>query len=335
MKKFLRFIGILLLVLVLIVIILGLIEPKEVTVERSIVINGPREVVWDQMVKFKNSPNWDPWMAADPSAVRTYFGTDGQPGSGYSWVGKKLGEGNMTDTGIDGNKMKYWLHFEKPWFMKSDASGFYKVEDAGNGQTKVTWNYYQHMDFPKNASQVIMSPEKMLGNMFDSGLNNLKKYVESGKAGTGSAGTVKEVEFPTHNYAGIRKTVTMADMMKFFEEATATLNTNLGGIIGPEATLYYTWDTVKHTTDMAVVYPIADSIKSAKGVSIFHINAAKADMIVHKGGYGTLSSSHMAVNKYMAEKGHQMGLSIEEYTVSKKQEPDSNKWVTNIYYITK
>ena len=331
MKKVLRFIGILLLILVLIVVILGLIEPKDVTVERTLVINAPREVVWEQMVNFKNGPNWDPWSAADPSATRNYFGTDGQPGSGYSWEGKKMGVGTMKDTGISGDKMNYSLHFEKPW--SGDASGFYKVENNGSGGTKVTWNYYQHMNFPMNGMQAFMSMDKMLGNMFDSGLVNLKKYVESGKAGAGTNATVHETQFAAHNYAGIRKTIAMSDIMKFCEESNATLSKELGGIIGPETSLYYTWDTVKHTTDMALVFPIADSIKSVKGASVFHINASKAVMLTYKGGYSGMPAAHGAINKYMAAHGQKMGMAIEEYTVNKPQEPDSNKWVTNIYYL--
>ena len=328
MKKFLRFIGILLLILILIVVILGLIGPKEVTVERSIVINAPRAAVWDQMVNFKNGPNWDPWYRVDSTAARNYFGTDGQPGSGYSWVGKKMGEGNMKNTGVEGDKMNYSLHFDKPF--KADATGFYAVTDQG-GAVKVTWNYHQQLSFIMSAMQPIMSMDKMLGTQFDSGLNNLKRYVENSKMDMSAA--VHEMPFPAHTYAGVRKTVAQADIMKFFDETAPTLAKELPGIIGPEAGLYYTWDTAKHNTDMAVVYQIADSVKTVKGATVFHINAARSVMLQHKGGYSNMMADHMAIMKYMADKGLKRAMTVEEYAVDKTKEPDSTKWVTNIYYL--
>lgn len=335
MKKFLRFIGILLLIIVLVIVILGIVEPKDVTVERSLTINAPREVVWDQMTNFKNGPNWDPWYKLEPTVTRTYFGTDGQAGSGYTWEGKKTGKGTMTDTGIAGNKMSYKLHFEKPW--SGDASGFYSVEDAGNGTVKATWNYYQHMSFPMNAMQAFMSMDKMMGAQFDSGLNNLKRYAESNKASAGSGSAmVQDVHLAARTYAGVRKTVAMADLSKVYGETSAMVAKQLGSAIsGPAAGFYYTWDTVKHVTDMAVVFPISDTTKIAKGLTIYHVNASPAVMGVLKGGYGNEMAVHGAINKHMAEKNQKMSMVIEEYVIGKHEEPDSNKWVTNIYYLTK
>lgn len=336
MKKFLRFIGILLLIIVLVIVILGIVEPKDVTVERSLVINAPREVVWDQMTNFKNGPNWDPWYKLEPTVTRTYFGTDGQPGSGYTWEGKKTGMGTMTDTGINGNKMGYKLHFEKPW--SGDATGFYAVEDAGNGSVKATWSYYQHMSFPMNAMQAFMSMDKMLGTQFDSGLNNLKRYVESGKAGMGSgggSGMVQETQFPGGLYAGVRKMIAMKDLQKAYMDTYTMLGKELDGkIAGPGADLVYSWDTVKHVTDMAIVFPIKDTTGVSKKVTIFHVSPGKADMAVLKGGYSGMGATHAAINKYMAEKGHKMGMVVEEYNVGDHETKDSTKWVTNIYYIT-
>lgn len=331
MKKFLRFIGILLLVLILIVVILGIIEPKDVTVERSIVINGPREMVWDQMTNFKNGPNWDPWYKMEPTVTRTYFGPDGQPGSGYNWVGKKTGAGTMKDTGIAGDKMNYSLHFEKP--LPGDASGFIQVSDQGDGTVKATWNYYQHMPFPFNGMQAFMSMDKMLGNTFDSGLVNLKKYVESNKMAMGAA--PHEMKFPAHLYAGIRKTVPQSNFTGYYGETIATVGKELGNkIAGPAAGLYYSWDTVKHVTDAAVVFPIADTTGIPKTLTIFHINPSNSVMMAFRGGYDGEMAAHAQINEYIAKKNMmRSGLVIEEYTVGKAEEPDTSKWTTNIYYL--
>src|SRR4051812_21427355 len=115
MKKFLRFLVILVAVVAAAVLILALVEPTDVTVMRTTMIKAPKDVVFDQMVHFKNWTNWSPWYEMEPTMKMTYFGTDGQPGSGYHWVGgSKTGEGEMTNKGVTGTQMDYEMVFKKP-----------------------------------------------------------------------------------------------------------------------------------------------------------------------------------------------------------------------------
>lgn len=80
---------ILILIAVVVVVIAGFMAPKETNITATTTINAPKEVVWEQMVKFKNWPNWSPWHKMDPDQKITYAGTDGEVGSSYSWVGEK------------------------------------------------------------------------------------------------------------------------------------------------------------------------------------------------------------------------------------------------------
>ena len=86
--KILRYLLILVVILVVAVLAIGLIEPNDVTVVRSTTINAPKDVVFEQIVKFKNWTNWSPWYKKDPTMKMTYLGTDGEPGSSYTWEGK-------------------------------------------------------------------------------------------------------------------------------------------------------------------------------------------------------------------------------------------------------
>src|SRR4051812_19038405 len=115
MRKFLRFLLVLLGIIVLGIIILGIVEPKEITVSRSTVISAPKDVIWEQIVKFKNWPNWSPWYAMEPTVEMTYFGEDGKEGSYYHWVGKKTGEGNMKNAGMKDGELDWALSFIKPF----------------------------------------------------------------------------------------------------------------------------------------------------------------------------------------------------------------------------
>ena len=112
MRKFLRILLILLLIIIAVIVVAGLIAPKETNITSTTVINAPKEVVWEQM---------------DTNQTVTYAGTDGEPGSSYSWKGEKTGEGTMTNNGLaigqDGgaNVMQYKLAFVKPFESTSDG----------------------------------------------------------------------------------------------------------------------------------------------------------------------------------------------------------------------
>jgi len=330
MKKFLRFAVILLVIVAAAILILGAIEPTEVTVSRSTIIKGSKEAVFGQISHFHNWPNWSPWYRLDTTAKMTYYGAEGAVGSGYHWAGNdKVGEGDMKSTAINGTQMDFELKVIKPF--ESLATGTFKADDTA-GMTRVTWSFKSKKKYPMNAMLVFMNMDKMLGKDFENGLNNMKMYVEShAEAPTGTA--VQEVDFPAHTYAGIRKMVAWTDISKACGEAYGMLGKNLGPkITGPAAAIYYTWDTVKKNTDMAMVFPVADTT-GIKDANIMHLPAAKACMAVHHGSYNNMEKTHESIRNYMAANHKNMTTCVEEMIVSPPAEKDSTKWVTNIYYL--
>lgn len=331
MKKVLAFIGILILVVIVAVIVLGIIEPKDVTIQRNTIIKADKGYVFDEVSKFKNWPHWSPWFAADSTIKVTYQGEDGQPGSSYHWVGdeKKTGEGDMRNTGIKDGEMDFKISFIKPF--KSEATGMLQTTDAGNGETKVTWTMHSHMNFPMNAVLACMNMDKMVGKDFEHGLANLKAYAEANATGYVA---IQDAQFPGHIYAGIRKTMPMADMMKFFADSYGMLGKALNSqIAGPAAGLFYKWDTVARQTDMAAVFPVMDTTKPVKGVAFINIPASKAYMVEYVGGYSGSAKAHTALMKHVMEKNAKLSLVIEEYKVGPYQSKDSNKYVTDVYYL--
>lgn len=331
--KFLRFLLILIGIFIVIVLVLGLIEPKDVTITRSTVINAPKAVVFEQIVKFKNWPHWSPWYEMEPTVQMEYFGTDGEPGSGYKWKGdaKKTGEGEMTNKGVTADEMNFGVHFIKPMDGKGD--GTFTVTDTAGG-TKVTWKLVSHMKYPFNALQLFMNMDKMVGKDFERGLQLMKQYCESHNSMPASGSvSIQETQFPGHTYAVIRKTVGFNDMQTFFDNTLSTLGKEAGPrITGPAVGIYYTWDTAKHQSDMAAGFPVSGN-EPIKGATIVNVPASKADMAVHKGGYANMHETHMALMNYTAQKNQKTSLVLEEYATGAYQEKDSTKWVTNIYYL--
>ena len=130
MKKFLRFIGVLLLIIIAGVVIMGLVAPKDITSERSVVINAPKERVMAHMFKYENFNSWNPFRDLDTTMVSSVTGTDGTPGAKYEWKGNDdMGSGEMVTKEVTGDEMKYDMRFIEPF--ESEAKGYWRVEEAG------------------------------------------------------------------------------------------------------------------------------------------------------------------------------------------------------------
>lgn len=335
MKKFLRVVLILLIVIVVGFLALGLFAPKEMTMVRTVVINAPKSVVREQIVNFKNWPNWSPWYKMEPTMTITYSGPDGAVGSSYHWVGKKMGEGEMKLAAETGDHYDFDLHFIKP--IESSPKSFMEVLDTA-GMTKVSWGFAQTLSYPLNGVMMLINMKDMLAKDFDGGLNNMKAYIESHPvetAGTGS-GDIKEVEYPAQTLQGMRKTVGWDGIGSFCGQAYPALGQALEPkIAGNAVAIYYTWDTVKHSTDMFAGFPVSDATTKVKDAIVVQVPATKALMAVHKGGYSSSMNTHMALMQQVAAKGLQQQMAIEEYVVGPGTEKDSTKYVTNIYYLVK
>jgi len=338
MKKFLRFIGILLLIIVAGVVILGLIAPKDITVERSVTINAPKAVVADQMLQYKNFHNWSPWQDLDPNMKSEIIGPERTAGTKYVWKGtKKVGSGEMIVREARGDELQYTLNFKEPWESKAD--GHWSVEDAGNGQSKAIWNFTTHSSFPMNGIMMAMGMKKYLASDFDKGLNKLKAYSElHAKDASASTFQIETIQFPATTYAGIRKTLQMTNMeavSKFFSDSYSALGAAAGNrITGPATGLYYTWDNKTSTTNMAAAFPVSGTAP-VKGAEMLKVDAAKGYKIVYTGGYHGSAKAHEAAMAQVNKAGEKQVLAIEEYIKGPGEEKDSTKWVTNIIYLVK
>ncbi len=336
MKKFLRFILILLLILVVGFLVLCVVTDSELKIERTTLINAPKAVVWEQVVKFKNWEHWNAWKEQDTTVVVSFSGNDGEQGSTYHYKGNPMtGEGTETNMGVTDGEMKYAMNFISPF--TGTADGYYKVVEEG-GKTKVIWYFHQDLSFTRRGFVSIFGVQKMLTKTFDRGLELLKNYCEAHAAEAPASGVsmaITEVQFPAHIYAGIRKTVKFADMHNFFMQSYSVLGKEAGQrFIGPGSGLYYTWDPQNMQTDLMAAFPVADNAP-VKGATIAEVPAATAYKMDYIGPYQGMAQAHNAMQAHLKQTGRTSTLVIEEYIKTPSTETDSNKYETNIIYLLK
>jgi effector-binding domain-containing protein len=339
--RILKYLSIGLLVILIIVLIIGLIAPKEIRFERSTLIKAPATVILGQIKSLKNMQKWSPWVELDPNMKNTFEGVDGEVGSKNSWSGNDdVGEGSQTITSISENKVEADLHLIRPFESKAK---FDYVVTSEEGSTGVTWGFTTTKSFPMNGLLWLMIKMGGMNKDFDKGLGKLKALCESMPAKPVVAtGTYKitEEDRPEMYYAGIRRVVGFADMQNFFGQSYAQIGAAFGMAAvkpaGYASALYFDWDEKNMRADVAAVMGLDNGNTQLKGLNAFTVPAGKAVMVTFGGSYDQMKAVHEAINKYIQEKGLEMaGNVIEEYVTDPIMEKDMTKWQTNVIYMVK
>jgi len=167
-------------ILIAIPLIVALFVEKDYAVEREITIKKNKQEVFDYIKLLKNQDNYSKWAKMDPNIKKTFRGEDGTIGfvSGWESDNEDVGVGEQEIKKItEGERIDFELRFMKPFEATEPA--FMTTETVGENQTKVTWGFSGHMNYPMNLMMLFMDFEQMIGDDLDMGLKNLKQILES------------------------------------------------------------------------------------------------------------------------------------------------------------
>lgn len=343
--KVIKFLGILLLIIVVAATVIGFIQPKEYKVERSEIIDAPKEQVFKHIQYWEKWEAWSPWANKDSSMKTTISGTDGTVGAVNSWVGdeKLTGSGSMTTTAVKENEqLDFDLKFTSPY--QSESKGYISVEDAGEGKTKATWVMYGENGFLERVTSIIWDLDAMVGPDFETGLANIKKIVEEEPSEEAAPSmSISESTYPSTTFLVKQlKNVPMDDVKsgefigKNFGELMGYLNANSGDIVGGPSILYYTWDTVNMTTDIAFALPVSSELPSNEIFTMSTIEESPASVMDYWGPYDNMENAHYSLMTHINTNGLELkDPVIEQYVTDPQSEPDPSKWNTKIIYLHK
>jgi hypothetical protein len=147
--------------------------PREASLERRLLIRSTPETIYAVLIDFNQFRSWDPWSPMEPESTSQVEGHG--VGARYSWAGEKVGRGSMLIQSVKENEqVDVLLTFEEPF--PSEALTGWRLTDAGNGETEVTWHYKQEMSYFQRYFGLMM--DAMLGKDFESGLARLKARLE-------------------------------------------------------------------------------------------------------------------------------------------------------------
>jgi len=337
--KFLKpFIFFLLAVLV-VTAILSMLMPTKQKIERSVTINAPAAVIYQQLIKLENFNKYSVWSQQDSTIKYTLTGTDGTVGAGTSWTGDPeiSGDGKIEIVSLEENKtIRHKLSFTKP--KKGTAESAFTLKET-NGVTTVTWNFDLATPRPWNIFNLFYSLDKKMGTDFEESLATLKTVIEKIN-GTTPVKTydVQLMNFPATTFAIIRQQVKWSDLLAFFEEHLPIVYQeakNANATPGTASGLIYEWDEKNQQADIAAAVPVAAGTKIDNPiVQATNIPASKAVFVNYSGAYDKLPDAYNSIRQYLSDnKLKAKTPSIEQYFAGPANEKDTAKWITKIVFL--
>lgn len=170
--KLLKKILIVVLIIIAIPLIVAIFVSKDFKGEGEIVINKPKQEVFDYIKYIENQRHFGEWYQMDKNITSTSEGTDGTEGYKMEWKSEVVGDGSQTITKIyENDSVLSSLYFG----MGEPAKGYFKLKEVSRNETSVTWGVVGKSPYPFNLMGLFMD----MNESFEKGVKNLKTIVEA------------------------------------------------------------------------------------------------------------------------------------------------------------
>ncbi len=332
--KALKTVGFIVLALMLLVLILGLIAPKELQLQRSMIINAPQTTVFSLVNELPAWERWSPWVRQDSTIKNQYSDQKMGTGAYYTWTSENSGTGKLTITdSYEADSLHTFIEFDGQG--NTNSKWYFEPVEGG---TKATWSFDSKFPFPFNVMLLLQDVEGMVGKDYENGLAFLKTEAESILPEENNS-EMKRINFPATRLVGVRKTVNLDDLSDHFQTVMPMVGTKVAehGVekTGAPSGLYYKWDMENQLTDVAIVIPVAADV-TIEGLEVFDIAGAEAVEATYVGNYDGTPVAHEAIDLYLSTNSLTPKMPIMEHYLpdpGPETETDPNKWMTKIVYL--
>jgi effector-binding domain-containing protein len=177
--------------------------------------------------------------------------------------------------------------------------------------------------------------DKMLGSMYDKGLNKLKNLMETNPPVAAKEIQIEATTVQAMNYLAVRDTASVSTIgqklgmhYKAIGESMKKQNLNMAG--APMA-IYYTESKTNWELDAAI--PTDKPGKAEGQVKPGTMKAGNAVVAHHFGDYMNMAATYDALKKWIADNHKKKtGAPWEVYITDPMTEKDTAKWQTDIYF---
>ncbi|MEO0750464.1 MAG: SRPBCC family protein [Pseudomonadota bacterium] len=157
---------------------IGMLLPREVTVERSTLIDAPAGDIYPLVANLEANQAWSPWAGLDPDATFTYNDIPEGVGATMTWASESpdVGNGRMEITQAAENE---GLTVALDFGDMGSGTAFWEFKEA-DGATTATWRLIADMGAGPIGRWFGLKMDDWVGADYERGLANLKAVVEGG-----------------------------------------------------------------------------------------------------------------------------------------------------------
>jgi effector-binding domain-containing protein len=317
-------------VVLVLAVIVGLLLPRQVRVERSVSINRPASMVYAVVNSFQLFPKWSPWQELDPNMHQSSEGARDGVGAKLVWSGNdKVGSGTQLITASTADRAV----ISDLDFGGSKAKSTVTFTPEGSA-TRATWTVDLDMGANPIAHYIGLTMDSMLGKDFAGGLAKLKTLVES-MPNEDIAGFVAQ---PVQLQSATILVVTESAAPDAIAQAYADGFGKIGKFMAKNklhqagAPLGIDGETTatSHTFDAGIPVDRADA-QGADGVRVMQSYAGNALKTTHVGPYEGLGKTHDKLLAYIAAHGYKLKGSTFSWYVDDPGNTPADKLRTEVY----
>lgn len=338
--KALKYILFIVLILVIGISIYIAVQPNSFEVSRSKTIDAPAQVIYNNVIDFKNWEAWSSWVERDPETVITLSDKTEGVGGSYTWVDSH-GKGAMnTIETTPLNSITQELQFGD--FEPSQVT--WTFEPTDDGKTNVTWKMNSdNVPFIFKASALKDGGfDNMIGPDFERGLEKLDSIIVE----TMMQYSIKLDGITNHgggyyiyNTTSVKISDFKSKMQEMMPKISEYARKHNIAMAGAPFVYYHMWDEANNTVMFSCCIPTTTQVITTESeILTGQLKPFKAVKTTLTGDYENLKEAWDETFKYIENyqlTSPQTGPMLEVYLTDPGTTPNPANWVTEIYIAVK
>lgn len=315
--------------------------PSSFKVEKSLLINAPSELIYNEVNDYTTWKDWNPWVSQKEGIIISYTEKTTGKDAGYTLSGNQENKRLVTQSVIPQKSIQQELSVHNP-FGTTDKNVYWTFEKTKEG-TKVTWGLKGTLSFWGKVNQLTQDTQndKQLKNALHLGLKNLAQRIQ--KIMAQYSVQVSGVTLHSGSYYMYKSTVVRHNPAALINkrdqmvpEIRLYMQQNNIPIQGNPLLVFNTIDSQNGTAIISVGIPTADRVITPNEVDIVSGFMAKQKTVkvMLKGNTKHLTEAWKTGKAYCSTNDLQLDTQANMLIVFTKTKEDTKnpaEWITTLY----
>lgn len=329
--KILRRILLFLLCIILFAAATGLILPRKVCVERSLIIQARPYRIFAWINALDRWKQWSPLLQSGVGMKLILSGPKTGTGSSLKWISqdKNTGSGTLTImSSVPYDSVKVIIDF----IDHGKSAAFFRLKESGS-KTKVSWSIESDLGMNPLSRWIGLFSDRLIGPDLEKGLSELDLLVMASKKVDGFE--ILDFDVPERILVSVRDTASISTiaikLTNMYKKLSVFLRSRNLPPTGSPIAVFHSFSG--KVIDIEACIPVTSVVATPEGLFCTTARAKKTITTNYVGPYRHISAAYSALQKYIDDNNVRVtGPLWEEYITRSEFMADTNRWQTNIYF---